>query len=92
MRALTFEVVGTFLRVENAALQGRIGGLAWRAFPRGTPDNEGLGFAAGINLKFDIEKNVAVRADFDMYRNLFENTNFRWGANVVTVNIIGSFK
>ena len=93
IHALTFQVVGTFLRVENAALQGRIGGLAWRAFPRSsTPDEQGLGFAAGINLKFDIEKNVAVRADFDMYRNLLENAGLHWGANIFSLNIIGFFE
>lgn len=92
MRALTFQVVGTFLRVENVALQARIGGLAWRAFPRGEVNNEGLGIAAGMNLKFDIGKNVAVRADFDTYRNALEASDFRWGANVVSVNIIGSFR
>jgi hypothetical protein len=93
IRALTFQVVGTFLRVENIALQGRIGGVAWRAFP-GTQtgyDEKGLGIATGVSLKFDIGKNVAVRADFDMYRTSLENIHFRWAANVSSVNIIGSF-
>jgi hypothetical protein len=93
MRALTFQVVGTLLRVENLALQARIGGLAWRAFPRPSlGDNQGLGIAVGMNLKFDIGKNVAVRADLDLYRNSIEASDFRWGANVVSVSMIGSFK
>jgi hypothetical protein len=94
LRVWTFHVVGTFLKVENVAFQGRIGGLAWRAFPTTSTgwDQKGLGIAAGINLKFDIDKNVAVRADFDVYRNMIEAHDFRWGANVASVNIIGSFK
>jgi hypothetical protein len=94
IRALTLQFVGTFLRVENAALQGRAGGLAWRALPgtRAGDNERGLGFAAGMSLKYDIGKNVAVRADFDMYRNRLESMHLRWGANIVSVNIIGSFR
>ncbi len=94
IRALTFQLVGTLLRADNVALQARIGSLAWRAFPRPSPFEkvEGLGYAGGVNLKFDIEKNVAVRADFDAYRRLLESGKVTWGANVVSLNIIGSFK
>jgi len=44
-----------------------------------------------MSLKFDIGKNVAVRADVDVYRNWLEAMRLRWGANVVSVNMIGSF-
>jgi len=44
-----------------------------------------------MSLKYDIGKNVAVRADFDMYRNSLESMRLLWGANIVSVNIIGSF-
>jgi len=91
IRAWTFQGVGTFLKVGNAAFQARIGGLAWRAFPK-EGGNQGLGIAAGMNLKYDIGKNVAVRADFDVYRTFFEWSDFHWGANVVSVSIIGSFR
>jgi len=94
IRVLTFQFVGTFLRVENAALQGRVGGLAWRALPGTSASDKEIGFgiAAGMSLKYDIGKNVAVRADFDMYRNLLENAGLHWGANIVSLNIIGSFR
>ena len=91
IRVWTVQGVGTFLKFGNAALQARMGTLAWRAFPK-EGFSQGLGLAAGLNLKYDIGKNVAVRADFDVYRTLLEASDFHWGANVVSVNIIGSFR
>jgi hypothetical protein len=92
IRVWTVQGVGTFLKVGNAAFQARMGGLAWRAFPKEEGGNQGLGIAAGMNLKYDIGKNVAVRADFDVYRTILEASDFHWGANVVSVSIIGSFR